>query len=249
MRKGVGFRIRRKSYLIMISAKDIKNKKFEKAAFGYKQEEIDDFMQQLEIDLRAMEHDLEDANNKIQLLADKVREYRADEDALKDALLGAQKQGKQVIAEAKEKAELLLTEAKEKAEALNHEAVQLHAEAMEANRAEIEREHQALVLAQNQVAEFKKSLFDMYKSHLELISQMPEADEAYAASEEYAEDEETYDEEEEVADDTAAEDTHIYETQPDPFATSQFSSKTLRGEYDSRFSDLRFGQNNNAKDE
>ncbi len=247
MRKGVGFRIRRKSYLIMISAKDIKNKKFEKAAFGYKQEEIDDFMQQLEIDLRAMEHDLEDANNKIQLLADKVREYRADEDALKDALLGAQKQGKQVIAEAKEKAELLLTEAKETADALNHEAVQQHAEAMEANRAEIEREHQALVLAQNQVAEFKKSLFDMYKSHLELISQMPEADEAYAASEEYAEDEEPYDEEE--AEEIAEDDTHTYETQPDPFATSQFSSKTLRGEYDSRFSDLRFGQNNNAKDE
>ena len=36
----------------------------------------------------------------------------------------------------------------------------------------------------------------------------------------------------------------------DPFATSQFSAKTIRGEYDSRFGDLHFGQkNNNAKDE
>ena len=56
--------------LVMITAKDIKNKRFEKAAFGYKLEEIDEYMQQLEADFRAMEHDLEDANAKIQLLAD-----------------------------------------------------------------------------------------------------------------------------------------------------------------------------------
>ena len=45
----------------MITAKDIKNKRFEKAAFGYKQEEIDEYMQQLEADFRAMEHDLEES--------------------------------------------------------------------------------------------------------------------------------------------------------------------------------------------
>jgi len=98
----------------MLTAKDIRNKRFEKAAFGYKQEEIDEFLQELENDLKTMEHDLEDANNKIQLLADKVREYRADEEALKDALLGAQKQGKLVIAEANEKAEEILKEARDR---------------------------------------------------------------------------------------------------------------------------------------
>mgnify|MGYP002563950845 CR=1 FL=1 len=143
----------------MITAKDIKNKRFEKAAFGYKQEEIDEYMQQLEADFRAMEHDLEDANAKIQLLADKVREYRADEDALKDALLGAQKQGKHVIAEANEKAAEILQEAQARAEQLNDEATRQHEQAMAANRAEIDREKQALIVAQNQVADFKKSQY------------------------------------------------------------------------------------------
>ena len=230
----------------MITAKDIKNKRFEKAAFGYKQEEIDEYMQQLEADFRAMEHDLEDANAKIQLLADKVREYRADEDALKDALLGAQKQGKHVIAEANEKAAEILQEAQARAEQLNDEATRQHEQAMAANRAEIDREKQALIVAQNQVADFKKGLFDMYKAHLELISQMPEPD--YDASTEP----EAPSEPEQPEEPVQTDEEPILEDTPkrDPFATSQFSAKTIRGEYDSRFGDLHFGQkNNNAKDE
>ena len=77
----------------MITSKDVRNKRFEKAAFGYKQEEIDEFLSQLEAELDEMERERAEANNKIQILADKVREYMKDEDALKDALLGAQKQG------------------------------------------------------------------------------------------------------------------------------------------------------------
>ena len=149
----------------MITSKDVRNKRFEKAAFGYKQEEIDEFLSQLEAELDEMERERAEANSKIQVLADKVREYMRDEDALKDALLGAQKQGHQVLNDANEKAEQILAEAKEKAAALEDEAVRQHAEAME---------KEALIEAQQQVADFKKSLFDMYKSHLELISTMPD---------------------------------------------------------------------------
>ena len=158
----------------MIPSKDVRNKRFEKAAFGYKQEEIDEFLSQLEAELDEMERERAEANNKIQILADKVREYMKDEDALKDALLGAQRQGHQVIDEANEKAKKILDEAKEKADALEDEAVRQHEIAMEKNRQEIAREKDALVQAQQQVADFKKTLFDMYKSHLELISSRPE---------------------------------------------------------------------------
>ena len=159
----------------MITSKDVRNKRFEKAAFGYKQEEIDEFLSQLEAELDEMERERAEANNKIQILADKVREYMKDEDALKDALLGAQRQGHQVIDEANEKAEKIIAEAQAKADALEDEAVRQHADAMEKNREEIAREKEALIEAQQQVADFKKSLFEMYKSHLELISSMPES--------------------------------------------------------------------------
>ena len=46
------------------------------------------------------------------MLADKIREYRDDEDALKDALLLAQKQGNQIVNESKAAAEKLREETK-----------------------------------------------------------------------------------------------------------------------------------------
>ena len=210
----------------MISASDIRDKRFEKAAFGYKQEEIDDFLAMLIEEFDEIDAEREDLHSKIQILADKVREYRQDEDALKDALLGAQKQGHKVVAEAQEKADEIIAQAESKADELIEEATVAHEAAMEKNRQEIEKEKQNLYEAQRQVTEFKKTLFDMYKSHLEMISAMPEIE---------------IEEEEEIQE---------YETEeeeppkPDPFATSSFSARNVKGVYESRFSDLQFGQNN-----
>ena len=110
----------------MISASDIRERKFEKAAFGYKQEEIDDFLAELISEFEELDAEREDLHSKIQILADKVREYRQDEDALKDALLGAQKQGHKVVAEAQEKADEIIAQAEEKAKILLDEATVQH---------------------------------------------------------------------------------------------------------------------------
>ena len=171
----------------MITSKDVRNKRFEKVAFGFKQEEVDEFLAQLEAELDEMERERQEANNKIQILADKVREYMKDEEALKDALLGAQKQGHLVINEATAKAEEIIAAAQAKAAELEDEAVRQHAEAMERNRQEIAKEKDSLTEARRQVAEFKKNLFDMYKTHLEMISTMPDAlDEELETAEEIA---------------------------------------------------------------
>lgn len=213
----------------MISASDIRERKFEKAAFGYKQEEIDDFLAELIFEFEELDAEREDLHSKIQILADKVREYRQDEDALKDALLGAQKQGHKVVAEAQEKADEIIAQAEEKAKILLDEATVQHEAAMEKNRAEIAKEKENLIEAQKQVSEFKKSLFDMYKTHLEMISAMPEIELDEEDTSQYSEQTETTEEE---------------LPQPDPFATSSFSARTIKGVYESRFTDLQFGQNN-----
>ena len=213
----------------MISASDIRERKFEKAAFGYKQEEIDDFLAELISEFEELDAEREDLHSKIQILADKVREYRQDEDALKDALLGAQKQGHKVVAEAQEKADEIIAQAEEKAKILLDEATVQYEAAMEKNRAEIAKEKENLIEAQKQVSEFKKSLFDMYKTHLEMISAMPEIELDEEDTSQYSEQTETTEEE---------------LPQPDPFATSSFSARTIKGVYESRFTDLQFGQNN-----
>ncbi len=173
----------------MMTAEDIRELRFEKAAWGYRPEDIDEFLGKLEATFQEIDNEREDANHKIQILADKVREYMKDEDAIKDALLGAQKEGHRIISDANEKAEQILAKAKEEAAVLIDEATVQHDQLMEKNRSEIEKEQQALVDARRMVADFKRSLFDMYKGHLEMISAMPDGeDEESAQPEETAED-------------------------------------------------------------
>ena len=119
----------------MISASEIHELRFEKAAFGYKQEDIDEFLNKLEEEAAIAQRELDDSNNKIQVLADKVREYMRDEDALKDALLGAQKEGHRIISEANAKAEEIIAQAKEKADAMMDEVTVQHDALIEKNEA------------------------------------------------------------------------------------------------------------------
>ena len=161
----------------MMNAQDIRDLRFEKAAWGYRPEDVDEFLGKLEATFIEIDNEREDSNHKIQVLADKVREYMKDEEAIKDALLDAQKQGHRITAEANEKANQILEKAKGEAAILIDEATRQHELAMERNRAEIEKAHEDLVKARQMVADFKRSLFDMYKEHLEVISAMPEVDE------------------------------------------------------------------------
>ena len=141
----------------MISAKEIHELRFEKAAFGYKQEDIDEFLTQLEQEVEIAEQEMADSNEKIQVLADKVREYMRDEDALKDALLGAQREGHRIIAEANAKADGIIADAKKRADAMMDEVTVKHEALLAKNQAEIDEAHQALADARKQVADLKNT--------------------------------------------------------------------------------------------
>ncbi len=172
-----------------MKAKDINSQKFEKAAFGYKQEDVDGFLNELAADYSQLEKDNEEINAKLQVLADKVREYRKDEDAVRDALLFAQKEGHRVVSEANAKAEEVLNNAKLESDKIINNATLDSRKAIEELKIELKREQDNLSYLQKKVSDFKKDLFDMYKSHLELISSVPQF-----------EDDEEDDEEEENAD-------------------------------------------------
>ena len=161
----------------MITAKDIQKKKFEKVKFGYSPEEVDAFLSQIENDLRLMQQDLDDSNDKIQLLADKVREYKDSEEDLKNALLLAQTQARQVVAEAEEKANAIVTEARNSVDSVKSQALIDSETQLKNISAQLAQENASLVRTQHQVADFKRALFDMYKQHLALISSLPDSPE------------------------------------------------------------------------
>lgn len=102
-----------------MNAKEILNKQFTKVRIGgYKFEEVDDYLREVSDEFAALQKEKNELERKLEVLADKIREYREDEDALKDALLIAQKQGNAIVAESKASAEKLTKETKEKVEKL-----------------------------------------------------------------------------------------------------------------------------------
>lgn len=117
-----------------MNAKDILARRFEKATFnGYKTEDVDEFLRELSSEFAQLQKEKNELERKLEVLADKIREYRDDEDALKDALLMAQKQGNQIISDSKAAADKLkketdetvtkqLADAKEKSEKMIKDA-------------------------------------------------------------------------------------------------------------------------------
>ncbi len=161
----------------MITSKDVRNKRFGKSSFGYNQEEIDEFLSQLEAELDEMERERAEANKKIEILAEKVREYMGEEEALKDALLGAQKQGRQVLKEAQEKADKIIADAEYHASNIKESAESQHLDIINTYREAEAVEERNLSDVRKQVSEFKKEIFELYKEHLALISNIPEYEE------------------------------------------------------------------------
>lgn len=146
----------------MISPQEIRSVTFDKVMRGYRPEDVDAFLQQVAQDMEQLAADNADKEKKLYILAEKIEEYRRDEDNLKTALLNAQRMGESVIREAKQKAESILREAGIRADTLTRVAQE-----------QCEEEQQELERVKAEVAHFKNTLLAMYKQHIELISGLP----------------------------------------------------------------------------
>ena len=92
---------------ILMNAKDIITRRFEKATFnGYKTDDVDEFLREISNEYAQLQKEKSELERKLEVLADKIREYRDDEDALKDALLLAENQGNAIVAESKAAADM-----------------------------------------------------------------------------------------------------------------------------------------------
>lgn len=151
----------------MLSYNDIINYKFEKAGFGggYRPEDVDKFTMRIATDYQKLEAEKAELEQKLMALAEKVEEYREDEESLRAALLGAQKLGDSIIRESKQKSELMLNSARTEA-----------AKIVDTARRQIEREQGALTKLQKEVANFKNRMVALYKQHLDLICSIPGPD-------------------------------------------------------------------------
>ena len=154
----------------MVTAQDVHTVTFDKGMRGYNTEQVDQFLDQtaaqLEQDAKKLA-ELEKENaalkEKLYLLAQKIEEYRSDEDNLKAALLNAQRMGENVVREAKQKADAIEREAKIRAEGIVSSA----ADRCREEQLEYER-------IRAEVSQFKANVLSLYRQHIESLSTLPE---------------------------------------------------------------------------
>ena len=146
----------------MIASEDVRRVTFDKTMRGYRCEDVDDYLKQVADSMDALSAENEDLQKKLVVLAQRIDQYRAEEDTLHTTLINAQRLGENVIKEAKQKAAEVIRAANIKAEDREQRA-----------RDEVELAHQELATIHKETTNFKKSLLDMYRKHIELLSQIP----------------------------------------------------------------------------
>lgn len=149
----------------MITPQDIKEKTFEKAVFGgYDMATVDNFLDTISSDLALLQKENATLKAKMKVLVDKIEEYRSNEDAIRMAVLSAQRLGGIIEQEAKDKASNILKDAETAATKITKDA-----------RLEVEMEKARLSEAKQSSAQFVENmelLCNRQLSFLEKVSEM-----------------------------------------------------------------------------
>ena len=179
----------------MLTPQDVRSVQFEKNLRGYRTEDVDRFLDKVEEQLREDDAQAEQLRKQIadltaenQKLHDELKSFEADGEMLKSALINAQRMGENVIREANQKAEEIIhranlrgddiiRDANELLQKANDRADEIENEANEKRLAE-EREYDRVRL---EVTRFKSDVLNLYRSHVESLSRLPEFQKETAA--------------------------------------------------------------------
>ena len=181
----------------MLTPQDVRSVQFEKNLRGYRTEEVDRFLDKVEEQLTQSENEAEALRKQIADLTaenqklQEMKDYEADGDMLKSALINAQRMGENVIREANQKAEEILHRANLRGDDVIRDANELLQKASdradeiinEANEKKLaeEREYDRVRL---EVTRFKSDVLNLYRSHVESLSRLPEFQKEDAPAEE-----------------------------------------------------------------
>ena len=150
----------------MFTPQEVSEKVFPKSSFGaggYAMGAVDEFLDTLTEDYTALYKENVALKAKLKILAEKVEEYRATEDAMRSTLLTAQKMAAKLVQEAQTEKENLLKEAREQ-----------HA----AQLAQLEKEqHEAeekLTMARQSLADFVRRSSELCAQQAAFLNSLPE---------------------------------------------------------------------------
>lgn len=209
----------------MLTADTIRSKSFETVRNGYDPDAVKAFLAEAAKEYAALAAANQENEEKIIKLAEKINEYREDEEAIKSALIVSQRESNKIINEAKAQArdmiesakteqvrlseqsasecERIIREHKENCAKLIKENTEITQQKIMEIRAQYDDEKAEYENLKMEVNLFKSKLLELYQQQLGLIMQIPdsEVDEEYLEETEYVEEDEA---EEEASEEEAA---------------------------------------------
>ena len=147
----------------MIASEDFRRATVERTMRGHRCGDVDDNLKQVADSMDTLGAENDDLQKKLVVLAQRIDQYRAEEDTLRTTMINAQRLGENVIKEAKQKAAEIIRAATIRAEDREQHA-----------RDEVELAKQELITLRKEADNFKKTLIGMYREHIEVISKIPE---------------------------------------------------------------------------
>ena len=148
----------------MLTPQEVNSRAFQRASFGgYNMGQVDEFLDILTEDYTALYNDNAVLKSKMKVLVDKVEEYRATEEAMRKALMTAQRMADELVREAEEKKAAILAEAEEKAAVYVTELT-----------AKAQAEELRLATAKNNTAAFVEQIRALYTEQVQFLAKLEE---------------------------------------------------------------------------
>lgn len=156
----------------MLTPQDISEKRFDKVLIGgYDMPTVDDFLEAISTDYNALYKENAILKGKLKVLVEKVEEYRSTEDAMRMALLTAQRMGEEITVEAARTKEEMLKSADEEVKSKLSDISK-----------KIAAEEVRLAAASKETAKFLELSHAIMRKHSEFLKKLESANQVVSAS-------------------------------------------------------------------
>lgn len=143
----------------MMSAQDIKGKKFGKVVFGgYEASEVDNYIDEIADEITLLQKEILSLKEQIEEVCEKNEEYKSVEQSMRKALISAQSIASDMIDKANEERDRILREASE----IAHEQIDTY-------RKQIAQEQQTLSQSQEKTAKFVSAITAFYEKQIKEV--------------------------------------------------------------------------------
>ena len=158
----------------MLTIDEIREVSFRRAGKnGYNAADVDEFIDDVTDTVEQLIAEKNDCMRKMDILANKIEQYREDEETVRNALLTSQKLSDTKIREAQDKADYLIKSAERKSRAILTEAEMA-----------TEREKDKFEALHAETAKLRSEIIALYKKHLAMVEEMPKEADVKAKREE-----------------------------------------------------------------